>query len=389
MDQNAAQSVQNAVPPTPPPQPVQRTVIPAKRGKKKLILVIAAAIVLALIGIGAYLYITGFFNKSRQNSTGAISPTPTIILNPINDGEIIIADNLNLYIYNTATMTKVPLVIKELQKPSGTIEEFNFYPSNLSFSPNGEYLFFSQYEKFYIYNFDTNATQVLDIFPNAAVDTDEVAPNSKIAVVDTGTAPGFRTKTFVDIAAGEELLETTGVDVRWASDSAHFAMGTEGIEWWNLALGPAPYNKSITLGTVNGENITEKVLLKATNSLDFTPVSWLNNKMLLYQQNEYSQPIPGQLNLSVINDGEYQKEWMEIYENPETSYWTIDITNNRKSQASSSAAPTPPQDMASYSPSGQWKVFTEGDYPYKIYISKSNGTDKIQIATGSAAAWRP
>jgi hypothetical protein len=357
--------------------------------KKKMILILSGGIaaILVIVSLLVYLLLKG---NSGSVSLKNTQPTPAV-KQVIRDGQIIIADGAKLYQFNTNDMRKIELKIPELASASANMEPYMYTPTNLSFSEDGNYLFFTQNETFFIYDYQLKMAQSLPIFPNGLVYPAAVSPNNVIASVDTGTAPGLRGQTFIDFRVGKVLYKTTGLNVSWAPDSQHFALNTAGPEWSNLAVGPQPVNTSISLGTV-GDKVTAKVIIPGTNSMSFSVIKWMDDNIILYQQEEFSKPIPSNVNNSQINDSAYQDEWMKIYEDPKTTYWTYDISTNQKREATGSADmqydDEYPQDM---SPTGKWKLITEGNQsPFGIYIqSTKNKPEKFRISSGDSAIWRP
>lgn len=361
----------------------------SRHSKKKLIfiLILGIAAILSIIGLLAYLLLKG---ESESVSLKNTSPTPAV-KQVIRDGQIIIADGAKIYQFNTNDMRKIELKIPELASASAGVESYMYTPTSLSFSEDGNYLFFSQNQTFFIYDYQLKMTQTLPIFPNPFVAPTAVSPNNVIAAVDTRTGPGLAYQTFIDFRAGKELYKTIGANVEWAPDSQHFALSTEGVEWWNLALGPVPENTSITLGTV-GEAITGKVILKATNQLSFGVIKWIDNHTFIYVQQKFSKPIPPTSNnLDEMNDEDYQEEWMKVFEDPEVSYWTYDIATNKIQESSSSANLSLSSVQQNISPTGKWEVITEGKQsPFGIYVeSTKNKSEKIRISSGDSAIWRP
>jgi hypothetical protein len=352
-----------------------------------LILSGGIAAILVIVSLLVYLLLKG---NSGSVSLKNTQPTPAV-KQVIRDGQIIIADGAKLYQFNTNDMRKIELKIPELASASANMEPYMYTPTNLSFSEDGNYLFFTQNETFFIYDYQLKMAQSLPIFPNGLVYPAAVSPNNVIASVDTGTAPGLRGQTFIDFRVGKVLYKTTGLNVSWAPDSQHFALNTAGPEWSNLAVGPQPVNTSISLGTV-GDKVTAKVIIPGTNSMSFSVIKWMDDNIILYQQEEFSKPIPSNVNNSQINDSAYQDEWMKIYEDPKTTYWTYDISTNQKREATGSADmqydDEYPQDM---SPTGKWKLITEGNQsPFGIYIqSTKNKPEKFRISSGDSAIWRP
>lgn len=357
--------------------------------KKKMLLILFGGIVaiLLIVGLLAYLLLKG---NSGSVSLKNTEPTQSV-KQVIRDGQIIIADGAKIYQFNTNDMRKVELKIPELASASASVESYVYTPTNMSFSEDGNYLFFSQNETFFIYDYQLKMTQTLPIFPSALVYPSAVSPNNVIAAVDTGSAPGLRVQTFVDFRAGKALYKTSGENVSWAPDSQHFALSTEGVMWENLALGPQPMNTSISLGTV-GETVTAKVIIPGTNTTSYSVIKWIDENTILYQQQEFSKAIPSGQNLDLLNDQAYQDEWMKIYEDPKTSYWTYNISTNQKQEASGSAnmqfEDGYPQQT---SPTGKWKVATEGEQPpFGIIVeSTKNKSEKMRISSGDSAIWRP
>lgn len=359
----------------------------------KNILFIILIITLPVLLIGAIIYFIVLGNLSLTNSGSSTNiPEPTnITAVQINDGEVIYESLGQLYTFDTSTMKSTILPINDLPKLSKEERDGVKIPSSLSFSPSGRYLFFNANRKFYIYDFNKGEYEKLDIEPNPALSLLEIAPNNKIIVVDTRTGPGAGGKKFIDLENKTILYSNVAYSIAWSSDSKKFTSIKGEIDWNNLALGPSPQNKSIFLGELREDgSISEKLLLKADRLTSYWVDKWIDINTILFAKERFREPIPESFPGDYTE--EYQKYWLDIWENPSVSYWQYNIENRKQKQLSDY---TPEKVVSSkigvYSPSEKWKVSIEGEWPNRaIYIIKTDGTtDKIKINEGNYAVWRP
>src|SRR4030042_4962093 len=122
------------------------------------------------------------------------SPTET-------NREIIYASLGQLFVYNPQAKESFLLPIDDLKATQVGSKKPTSFPQSLAFSPNGRYLFFNNNsEDFYIFDFtQKKVVSKLKIGPNPFVSTSDVSADNRYLIVDTGTAPGSRGKTLLDM----------------------------------------------------------------------------------------------------------------------------------------------------------------------------------------------
>lgn len=184
--------------------------------KRIAIFVVASSMILMVISAVGYLFYINSFSKQSNSSIASNKQSPPV--NAVNDGEIVYENLGQLYVFDTSTMEESLLQISDLESEP----RFEHYPKNphgLHFSTDARYLFFEFNRKFYIYDFTTKNYSALDIDPNPFSRPDEVSPDNKIIVVDTGTGPGESGKTFISLENKKIIFRTFAYSIVWSPDS--------------------------------------------------------------------------------------------------------------------------------------------------------------------------
>lgn len=328
--------------------------------------------------------------KLKENPLQSGNSDKTSIKNPLHDGEIVLVDKGKLYVFDTSLMEKRLLSLRTEHEVQDIMASKSAVIGGLNFSRDGRYLLFNCNDKFCIYDFITGIYKILNIAPNPATSVAWMSNDGKYTVVDTGTGPGARGKTIVEIASGKILYQTTAYSTLWSPDNK--IVFDEGeIAWWNLGLGPDPENKSVYIATSATSFKSPQLILKGTNMFSYESLVWLDANNLIYSQSEFKLPIPSlpPRNESVTINDEYQKKWLDIFGNPSVTYWKVNLTTGEKESYQMKEKPTDNEEQI-YSPSGAFKIVREGKIPNsEIYIEKTDGSEKKKIGYGQEAIWRP
>jgi hypothetical protein len=312
----------------------------------------------------------------------------------INEGEIVYSNLGQLYIYDTNKGESKLLPFEffaPIEKDKQTLKR----PNNPVFSPDGKYLYFSYLDDkenhLVFYDFENHGIiNNKDFGINAS--PAYFSPNSKYVILDSGSGPGSRSRTLVTVDGEKKIANYGGYGVLWQNNSSKFILGIGGVTLDAVPTGPSPQNLGVKLITLeNDEVINEKILIKGDYQNSYRPIKWLDDKNILIQQEKYSEVFPEKVNDSNMSDSGFMEYWMDIYNNPETNYWQLNIDTLEKTADTSYVSPEKKKwDRASYSSSKEWKVFVEGKWPNRqIFISKVDDSDKKQIAEGDEVVWRP
>ncbi len=300
--------------------------------------------------------------------------SPTALPVSINEGQIGLIEGNNVYLYETSTKKRQQLQIPNLSSPS-----------NLTFSRDGSFLFVDSPDGVVAYNLLTN--QALNIKvdgpgPRVAFSTD-ISSNNKYFIVTESCCPGDAGRTLVTID-GKIIKQLVGGSIAWSTDNTQFAI-SKGEVTLQLDLAPMPANSSVYAEQIQGDIVTEKLLIKATNQASYLPIKWVDDHTLLIKKVAYSQPFPDHLD---GNDQKANDYWLKVYENSTTSSFMLDTITHKITTIMDYKEE--PFEWTSYSPDHNWKVFVEGGSTVgPTFISKIDGTSKEKISDKAFPFWRP
>lgn len=381
--ESATQQEELGVNSPPPIKPAEQ-----KASKRKFYFISFAVLFVILLALLAF-YVLVFKNPFMTSIKTEDNTMSGSLAGKINDGEIVFENLGQLYLLDTANMEKNLLPISDLKPISKNETDGNKTPNGLSLSRDGRYLFFDYNSKLYIYDFKTKAYKSFDVGPGPYVATENISPDNRVIVIDTRTGPGQGGKVLFDLLNSKILYSTFASHVVWSPNGMRFAYDQDEVEWWNLALGPNPANKSIYMGDITNGTGSAKLILKGTTDVDYGVEKWLDNDNLVVVKNAFSEPIPRvSVNGQVDVSDEYQQRWMKIWENPTKTYWKYNVLTGRQEEIKNYIPEKKELDTYSYSPNKLWKVIIEGDWPNKvIYAEKAENLEKIKIGSGSSAIW--
>lgn len=308
-------------------------------------------------------------STQKINSDTTTNLLPTV--SPINAGQIVMIEGNQITMLDTSTMQKKPLPIPSLNNPA-----------SLTFSVDGNILYTdSDLNTVIIYDMKTGNLKTLPkMEPNPRVEeTGHVSPDNKYFILTQSTGPGDVGRTIINMD-GKIIKTLTGGNVAWSPNSSALAISKREFI---LGLPAGPKNSSIYLEQMNNDIVIEKILVKGSNQISYSPVKWNDNDTLLIEKTMYDKPIPSNFDLNNI---ETYDNWMKIYETPKISYLTIDVKSLKIDKALYEEKPF---DKSSYSSDHLWKVFTEGNSMFgPTFVSRADGSQKLKISDHAYAVWK-
>lgn len=239
--------------------------------------------------------------------------------------------------------------------------------SKTTYSPDGRYSFYEEDTNevpfsLYVYDSKTNKTTLFkEIGPNAAVYS--FSPNNRYAVVDTGTGPGNRGITLIDLESQKIIFSGSGLNILWGSDSRFFVI-TETTDTFGEYLASDVGPSSVSLYRIFDDKVVEKKLLIGNNKTSFNAIGFDGGEILAYKESIFSKPFSGAENSTYIKPDSYYEYWMDIFSNPVINYKSINLKPfldglNQASIINESAG---------------WKTYKSAEFGFEINLPPSMTT---------------
>lgn len=374
--------------------------------KKRHYMLVGLITLLIVIGLGlaaAYYYLRV---SSTPTPVSFPPATPATVLKPtstpasitqevhlpgdVEPGQIVYSSLGQVFLFDTATATSQQLPINDFEAVLPEDRDGGKRPDSLTFTHDGQHLFIS-YGLMNLYLFDFETNQLVwkkTLGPNAGTSPRLISSNDQYLLVDTGTAPPPRGITLLNLQ-GDQLFQISGFRVQWIPNQSAFVYEKPEISFPNFIVDPCPSAYSLSLVSIDNNQVVEKPLLIGTNQVSYSLFEVIDDRTILIQKDTYSQPIETIPDNEKINDSKYQEKWNTILFDPKIEYFDYDLDTSLLVPVAKPAEQKP-DFGTSYSPSRNWKTYVSGQWPDKqVMISRADGTDAAVIAPGDDAVWRP
>ena len=392
---------------------------------KKLLLTIIITVV--LVGVGYGFYSVKFIPasdeikndiESEESTETFFDSIPTIDIKQIQEeidvGTIVFQNKGNIYVLNTKNMQTRQLPIREAYEDNNEYDKSILKPGKFQLSSDGRYLFFKIIkgkfnEIFKIYVFDIGRERIVKIIDFS--DDELAAPywvrgfspqNSYINLhFSTG---GGASLAIADFESGKIVYEDEGWPV-WSPEETKFAKPSR--EVFINALPFDAYTNSLYIVEIDNKSLFSKyLLLEADKQHDYKILYWKDDNNLIYSMKYYKEPFPE----FVKYDHERALYYENVYKNPETTYWKINVNTMEKEELNeineglilnsfdtySIGVKTddklkPAQVIYSRDDDRNWKIVRAnyGNDAWDIYLVNKDNTKKVKIAEGTDILWIP
>ncbi len=264
------------------------------------------------------------------------------------------------------------------------IEDLKETPGSFVTSPDGQWLYFNVDLDFYLYNLKTLSISVQE---NAGPNLHPFlfTKDSKYMILDSGTAPGNRGRQ-VMTAGGKSLRTMIGSTTLLAPDDRQFVLRRGDYIFWSVPTGPNPTSGSIYQEWILEDSVQEKLLLKGDGTTSYDAVKWLDGKTLLVRKDTYREDIPSIPPGEQLEDPEVGKHWLDVYVDPTTTWWKVDVTTGKMTET---AKFEKPEQEYGVSPDKKWKFTNEySEADGKSYITVTElATNRTMKIEGQEPAW--
>lgn len=265
---------------------------------------------------------------------------------------------------------------KQTEVPIGQeVKDICFNEGKLYYSNGGTVL---------SYNFKNNSSKIVSNIPNSFMSFYYLSSDCQYAILDAGTSTGNRARGLYDIKNNKaiEIPRGSGMDVVWSPNNDKFVLVAGTIDFWT---GADQTLNSIYLEEIEGDKVKENLILSATNTEFYRPIKWVDNDILMYEKDTFSDYIKTPIGIDWKSAMDFNNN---LYDARKIEYFVINIDTMVISPATETLKNSINDQIVIVSPSGKHKITVKengekyyvSNY-YDINLSKIDGSDNFLVTS--------